>query len=77
MIFLHRHLASLLALIPSLSLDCTKLFQQQFTFYDKLRTRNVYLDQYKKEAIFAEGLDEFDSAREVVASLVTEYKAMA
>jgi tubulin gamma len=31
--------------------------------YDRLRKRNAFLEQYKKEAIFSDGLEEFDESR--------------
>lgn len=31
--------------------------------YDKLKKRNAFLDQYKKEKVFENGLEEFDDAR--------------
>lgn len=43
--------------------------------YDKLRKRNAFLDGYKKERMFSDGLDEFDEARSVVSDLVDEYRA--
>ena len=43
--------------------------------YDKLRKRNAFLEQYRREPIFADGLEEFDSAREVVTELIDEYRA--
>ena len=33
------------------------------------------MDQYRREAIFEHGLEEFDSSREVVADLIQEYEA--
>lgn len=51
------------------------LFKRTMSQYDKLRKRNAFLDVYRKEPMFAENLDEFDSAREVVADLIEEYKA--
>jgi tubulin gamma len=33
------------------------------------------LEQYKKEAPFAEGLGEFDEAKEVVMGMIAEYEA--
>ena len=42
--------------------------------YDKMRKRNAYLDGYKKEALFADGLGEFDEARAVVMDLIGEYE---
>ena len=43
--------------------------------YDKLRKREAFLDQFKKEAIFKDSLDEFDASREVIQQLVDEYQA--
>jgi tubulin gamma len=64
--------------------------------YDKIRKKGAFLDMYRKEPMFRDDLDEFDSsrcalqrlehiavfanlgssvAREVVQSLIDEYKA--
>ena len=43
--------------------------------YDRLRKRNAFLEQYKKEAPFSDGLGEFDEARAVVQDLIAEYEA--
>lgn len=43
--------------------------------YDMLRKRNAFLEQYKKEDMFANGLEEFDDARRVVQELQEEYLA--
>ncbi|KAJ3298245.1 gamma-tubulin [Borealophlyctis nickersoniae] len=51
------------------------LFKRTCDQYDRLRKRNAFLDQYKREAMFAEGLEEFDSSREVVQDLISEYEA--
>lgn len=51
------------------------LFKRIVSQYDRLRKRNAFLEQYKKEAPFAEGLGEFDEARAVVMDLVAEYEA--
>ncbi|EGD87659.2 tubulin gamma chain [Trichophyton rubrum D6] len=51
------------------------LFKRIVSQYDRLRKRNAFLEQYKKEAPFADGLGEFDEAREVVMDLVAEYEA--
>jgi len=53
-----------------------QLFTRLLRQYDKIRRRNAFLDNYRKEPIFHENLDEFDDARETVQSLVDEYKAM-
>ena len=39
-----------------------------------MRKRNAFLEQYKREAPFADGLGEFDEAREVVQDLIREYE---
>jgi tubulin gamma len=40
-----------------------------------MRKRNAFMEGYKKTAPFAENLDEFDEAREVVTDLISEYEA--
>ncbi|KAL8823757.1 MAG: hypothetical protein Q9191_005576 [Dirinaria sp. TL-2023a] len=50
------------------------LFKRIVVQYDKLRKRNAFLDGYKKETPFANGLQEFDEARAVVADLIAEYE---
>ena len=52
-----------------------QLFGHTITQYDKLRKRNAFLEQYRREPIFQDGLEEFDSAREVVSELIDEYQA--
>ncbi|KAJ2765488.1 gamma-tubulin, partial [Coemansia nantahalensis] len=51
------------------------LFNRTLLQYDRLRKRNAFLDLYRREPIFADGLDEFDDARDVVHDLITEYRA--
>ena len=51
------------------------LFKRIVSQYDRLRKRNAFLEQYKKEAPFADGLGEFDEARAVVMDLVADYEA--
>jgi tubulin gamma len=43
--------------------------------YDRLRKRNAFLEQYKKEKIFEKSLEEFDDARATCDELLKEYKA--
>ncbi|KAF2397784.1 tubulin-domain-containing protein [Trichodelitschia bisporula] len=50
------------------------LFRRIVAQYDRLRRRNAFLEQYKREAVFAEGLGEFDEARQVVMDCVQEYE---
>ncbi|KNE70090.1 tubulin gamma chain [Allomyces macrogynus ATCC 38327] len=51
------------------------LFKRTCDQYDKLRKRNAFMDQYKKLALFADGIDEFDESRSVVQELIDEYQA--
>lgn len=51
------------------------LFKRIVLQYDRLRKRNAFLEQYKKEAPFSDGLGEFDEARAVVQDLIAEYEA--
>lgn len=50
------------------------LFKRIVVNYDKMRKRNAYLEGYKKEAPFADGLGEFDESRAVVQDLIAEYE---
>ncbi len=50
------------------------LFKRIVVQYDKMRKRNAYLEGYKKEAPFADGLGEFEEARAVVTDLIQEYE---
>jgi len=52
-----------------------QLFERLLKQYDKIRKRNAFLDNYRKEPIFHDNFDEFDDSRETVQSLVDEYKA--
>ncbi len=40
-----------------------------------MRKRNAFMEGYKKTAPFADNLNEFDEAREVVTDLIAEYEA--
>jgi tubulin gamma len=52
-----------------------ELFDRLLKQYDTIRSRNAFLDNYRKEPMFADSLDEFDHARETVQNLVDEYRA--
>ena len=54
---------------------CFQLFQRLLSQYDKLRKREAFMDQFRKEAIFKDDLHEFDDSREVVQLLIDEYQA--
>lgn len=43
--------------------------------FDRLKRRNAFLEQYKKEKMFENGLEEFDDARATCEELLKEYKA--
>eukprot|EP01067_Filipodium_phascolosomae_P008403 Filipodium_phascolosomae@DN7131_c0_g1_i1.p1 len=51
------------------------LFERCVKQHDMLRRRNAFLDNYRKEPMFADGLEEFDASREVLVSVSDEYKA--
>jgi len=51
------------------------LFERCVFQYDQLRKREAFLNVYRKEDIFADGLEEFDNSREVVMELIEEYQA--
>lgn len=53
------------------------LFKRICDQYDRLRKRNAFLEQYKREtsASQTDALEEFDSSRDVVQQLISEYEA--
>lgn len=51
------------------------VFEKSCRLYDKLRKREAFLENYRKESIFQENLDEMDNSREVVQQLIDEYQA--
>ncbi|KAF2005760.1 tubulin-domain-containing protein [Amniculicola lignicola CBS 123094] len=50
------------------------LFKRIVAQYSTLRKRNAFLEPYKRENPFRDGLGEFDEAREVVQGLIDEYE---
>lgn len=68
----HSHRVSGLMLANHTSV--ATLFKRIVLQYDKMRKRNAYLEGYKKEAMFADGLGEFDEARAVVMDLIADYE---
>ena len=58
------HRVSGLMMANHTSISC--LFERACKQYDKLRKREAFLDQFKKEPMFAENFDEMDVSREVV-----------
>lgn len=59
--------------VPSVVLP--QLFERTCRQYDKLRKREAFLEQFRKEDIFKDNFDELDNSREVVQQLVDEYSA--
>ncbi|KAK2710697.1 tubulin gamma-1 chain-like [Artemia franciscana] len=55
--------------------NISSLFERTVRQYDKLRKREAFLDQFRKEAIFQDSLDEMDDSRQVVQELIEEYQA--
>ena len=51
------------------------LFQRALRDYDKMRRVNAYIEQFRKEDMFSDNLDEMDNSRDVVQNLVDEYRA--
>ena len=52
-----------------------ELFDRLLKQYDRIRSRNAFLDNYRREPMFSDSLDELDHARETVQQLVDEYRA--
>ena len=52
-----------------------QLFERTMRAYDKLRKREAFLEQFRKEDMFKDSLDELDNSREVLQQLVDEYNA--
>jgi len=52
-----------------------QLFAKTLTAYERIRKRNAFMENYRREPMFSESLDEFDDSRDVVQSLRDEYTA--
>lgn len=55
--------------------NISSLFDRALQQYDKLRKREAFLEQFRKEKMFEDNLDELDHSRQVVEDLVKEYQA--
>ncbi|CAE7192597.1 unnamed protein product [Rhizoctonia solani] len=51
------------------------LFKRILDQFDRLKRRNAFMDQYRKERMFEHGLEEFDDSRATVEETMNEYKA--
>ena len=54
---------------------CVKFLIILLFFLHFFSSRNAFLEQYRRENMFSDGLDEFDNARETVKALQDEYAA--
>ncbi|KAF8674057.1 Tubulin gamma chain [Rhizoctonia solani] len=52
-----------------------RLFKRILDQFDRLKRRNAFMDQYRKERMFEHGLEEFDDSRATVEETMNEYKA--
>lgn len=62
-------------LYPSSMRFFAQLFERTCHQYDKLRKREAFLEQFRKEDMFKENFDELDDSRKVVQELIDEYHA--
>lgn len=61
--FSSSHFYAPFMLMNSCSLPMARqLFKRMIDQFDRLRRRNAFVEQYKKEKIFQDGLEEFDDA---------------
>lgn len=54
----------------------TSLFQRILDQFERLWKRHAFLEPYKKQAMFENGLEEFEDSRDIVRGLVHEYKKL-
>ncbi|CAN6645324.1 tubulin gamma chain [Trichomonascus vanleenenianus] len=54
----------------------TSLFKRTVDQYDRLRHRNAFIDPYRKQPMFENGLEEFDDARAVLKDIIHEYHSL-
>ena len=70
----HRHKVSGFMLANHTSM--AELFERLLKQYDRIKSRNAFLDNFRREECFQGSMmEEFDHSREVVQSLVDEYRA--
>lgn len=70
----HRHKVSGFMLANHTSM--AELFERLLKQYDRIKSRNAFLENFRREECFQGSMmEEFDHSREVVQSLVDEYRA--
>lgn len=52
------------------------VFNRTLTQFNRLYVRGAFLNEYRKQPMFSEGLEEFEDARDVVSGLVRDYKSL-
>jgi tubulin gamma len=55
--------------------NISSLFDRALQQYNKLRKREAFLEQFRKETMFKDNLEGLDHSRELVQELVYEYHA--
>lgn len=51
-----------------------QLFAKIVKDFNNMRKMNAYIENYKQEPMFADGLHEFDDSLDVVTDMIEEYK---
>jgi tubulin gamma len=51
-----------------------QLFERVIKQFDRLYSRKAFLENYRQESMFSDGLEEFEHSREILDNLVQEYK---
>jgi hypothetical protein len=51
------------------------LFDRMLKQFTRLYDRKAFLDNYKRQAVFSDGLEEFEASRDIVRLLTDEYRA--
>jgi tubulin gamma len=68
----HHHKVSGLMIANHTSIR--QLFTKIQKDFQNMRKMNAYIESYKQEPLFSDGLGEFDDSIEVVTQLIEEYK---
>lgn len=69
----HSHKVSGLMLANHTSIN--NLFNRNITQFKRLYDKKAFLEQYKRQPMFADGFEEFEHSREIVQGLSDEYRA--
>ena len=70
----HRTKLSGLGLINSTGV--ADMFKRTLKQFNQLYTRGAFLNEYRKQPVFGEGLPEFEAARDAISTIVKEYELM-